>query len=148
MANKSKIKGSVYEAKITKYLTKELGLEFKRVPLSGAIDYLKGDLWTPYDTAAWPYCIECKHYKHVEWNNLLTAKTTDLLEFWRQTEQGAEVMRKKPLLIFRWNRSKDFVAWNDEIEVDHYVEVNSFGCHFKISQLDNWIKALKCQTKL
>ena len=87
MANKSKIKGSVYEAKITKYLTKELGLEFKRVPLSGAIDYLKGDLWTPHDTAAWPYCIECKHYKHVEWNNLLTAKTTDLLEFWRQTEQ-------------------------------------------------------------
>ena len=57
-------------------------------------------------------------------------------------------MRKKPLLIFRWNRSKDFVAWNDEIEVDHYVEVNSFGCHFKISQLDHWVKALKCQVNL
>ena len=57
-------------------------------------------------------------------------------------------MRKKPLLIFRWNRSKDFVGWNDEIKVDHYIEIKSFGCHFKITQLDDWIKALKCQTDI
>ena len=118
------------------------------MPLSGAIEYLKGDLWTPHDTAAWPYCIECKHYKDIQCNNLLTAKTTDLLQFWRQTIREAEVMRKKPLLIFRWNRSKDFVGWNDEIKVDHYVEIKSFGCHFKITQLDDWIKALKCQTDI
>jgi len=148
LANKSKIKGSAYEAKIRDYLTKELKIEFKRMPLSGSLEYLKGDLWTPHDTAAWPYCIECKHYKDIQWNNLLTAKTTDLLEFWRQTVREAEVMRKSPLLIFRWNRSKDFVGWNDEIKVEHYIEVNSFGCHFKITQLDNWIKALKCQTNI
>ena len=148
MANKSKIKGSAYEAKIRDYLTKELKIEFKRMPLSGSLEYLKGDLWTPHDTAAWPYCIECKHYKDIQWNNLLTAKTTDLLEFWRQTVREAEVMRKSPLLIFRWNRSKDFVGWNDEIKVDHYVEIKSFGCHFKITQLDDWIKALKCQTDI
>ena len=143
MASKSKIKGSAYEAKIKKYLNSHLNIEFERMPLSGAIEYLKGDLWTPHDTAAWPYCIECKHYKDIQWNNLLTAKTTDLLQFWRQTVREAEVMRKKPLLIFRWNRSKDFVGWNDEIEVDHYVEVKSFGCQFKITQLDDWILALK-----
>ena len=68
MVNKSKIKGSAYEAKIRDLLTKELGIEFKRMPLSGALDYLKGDLWTPHDTAAWPYCIECKHYAEVNWN--------------------------------------------------------------------------------
>ena len=143
MASKSKIKGSAYEAKIKKYLNSHLNIEFERMPLSGAIEYLKGDLWTPHDTAAWPYCIECKHYKDIQWNNLLTAKTTDLLQFWRQTVREAEVMRKKPLLIFRWNRSKDFVGWNDEVEVDHYVEVKSFGCQFKITQLDDWILALK-----
>ena len=148
MASKSKIKGSAYEAKIKKYLNSHLNIEFERMPLSGAIEYLKGDLWTPHDTAAWPYCIECKHYKDIQWNNLLTAKTTDLLQFWRQTIREAEVMRKKPLLIFRWNRSKDFVGWNDEIEVDHYVEVKSFGCQFKITQLDDWILALKSQTTL
>ena len=148
MANKSKIKGSAYEAKIKKYLNSHLYIEFERMPLSGAIEYLKGDIWTPHDTAAWPYCIECKHYKDIQWNNLLTAKTTDLLQFWRQTVREAEVMRKKPLLIFRWNRSKDFVGWNDDITVDHYIEIKSFGCHFKITQLDDWILALKSQTTL
>ena len=148
MANKSKIKGAAYEAKIKRYLNSHLDIEFERMPLSGAIEYLKGDIWTPHDTAAWPYCIECKHYKDIQWNNLLTAKTTDLLQFWRQTVREAEVMRKKPLLIFRWNRSKDFVGWNDDITVDHYIEIKSFGCHFKITQLDDWILALKSQTTL
>ena len=145
MVNKSKIKGTAYEAKIKRYLNSHLDIEFERMPLSGAIEYLKGDLWTPHDTAACPYCIECKHYKDIQWNNLLTAKTTDLLQFWRQAEREAEVMKKKPLLIFRWNRSKDFIGWNDDIVVDHYVEVKSFGCHFKITQLDDWIRALKDQ---
>ena len=145
MVNKSKIKGTAYEAKIKRYLNSHLDIEFERMPLSGAIEYLKGDLWTPHDTAAWPYCIECKHYKDIQWNNLLTAKTTDLLQFWRQAEREAEVMKKKPLLIFRWNRSKDFIGWNDDIVVDHYVEVKSFGCHFKITQLDDWIRGLKDQ---
>ena len=148
MANKSKIKGSAYEAKIKRYLNSHFDIEFERMPLSGSIEYLKGDLWTPHDTAAWPYCIECKHYKDIQWNNLLTAKTTDILQFWRQAVREAEVMRKAPLLIFRWNRSKDFVGWSDDVKVDHYVEIKSFGCHFKVTQLDDWVKAVKEQKNL
>jgi len=148
MVNKSKIKGSAYEAKIKRYLNSQFDIEFERMPLSGAIEYLKGDIWTPHDTAAWPYCIECKHYKEIQWNNLLTAKTTDLLNFWRQAVREAEVMRKEPLLIFRWNRSKDFVGWSDDVKVDHYVEIKSFGCHFKVTQLDDWVKAVKEQKNL
>ena len=148
MSSKSKIKGSVYEAKIAKLLTNEFKVEFRKVPLSGSIDYLKGDIWTPKDTAWWPYCIECKHYKDIQWNNLLTAKTTDILQFWRQAVREAEVMRKEPLLIFRWNRSKDFVGWSDDVKVDHYVEIKSFGCHFKVTQLDDWVKAVKEQKNL
>ena len=148
MANKSKIKGSAYEAKIKRYLNSHFDIEFERMPLSGSIEYLKGDLWTPHDTAAWPYCIECKHYKDIQWNNLLTAKTTDILQFWRQAVREAEVMRKEPLLIFRWNRSKDFVGWSDDVKVDHYVEIKSFGCHFKVTQLEDWVKAVKEQKNL
>ena len=148
MANKSKIKGSAYEAKIKRYLNSHFDIEFERMPLSGSIEYLKGDLWTPHDTAAWPYCIECKHYKDIQWNNLLTAKTTDILQFWRQAVREAEVMRKEPLLIFRWNRSKDFVGWSDDVKVDHYVEIKSFGGHFKVTQLDDWVKAVKEQKNL
>lgn len=149
MVNKSKIKGSAYEAKIKDILNSAFpNIQFERVPLSGSIEYLKGDIWTPHDTAAWPWCIEAKHYADLEWNNLLTAKTTDILNFWKQTLREAEVMKKKPLLIFRWNRSKDFVAFNDDIDVESYISVNSFGYSFKIALLDDWLKAVKSQTNL
>ena len=146
MANKSKAKGSAYEQKIATRLTSEFGKEFRRVPLSGSIDYLKGDIWTPRDTAWWSYAIECKHYKDIQWNNFLTSRTTDMLSFWRQTMREAEVMKKKPLLIFRWNRSKDFAAFNDDLKVSHYVKVKSFNCKFKITLLDEWIKCVKNQS--
>ena len=142
LVNKSKIKGSAYEAKIRDYLTKELKLEFKRMPLSGALEYLKGDLWTPHDTAAWPYCIECKHYSEVNWNNVLTAKTSDILNFWRQAIEAADIMKKKPLVIYRWNRSKDYVCWNDNIELKNQIEIKSFGIYFKMGLLDEWIKEI------
>ena len=57
-------------------------------------------------------------------------------------------MKKKPLLIFRWNRSKDFVAFDDDIEVPFYIEINSFGCQFKVTKLDDWLDSIKEQTNL
>ena len=146
--NKSKAKGSAYEQKIAILLSKEFDVEFRRVPLSGAIDYLKGDIWTPHDTAWWPYCIECKHYKEIQWNNLLTSKTTNIFGFWEQTLREADVMKKKPLLLFRWDRSKDFAAYDDDTEVEDYVEISSFGHKFKIARLEDWIKAVKKADKL
>lgn len=66
-----------------------------------------------------------------------------MLQFWRQAVREAEVMKKKPLLIFRWNQSKDFVAFDDNLEVPFYVEVKSFGCHFKIALLEDWLLEIK-----
>lgn len=147
--NKSKTKGSAYEAKIVGILNKEFkSLQFERVPLSGAISYLKGDIWTPHDTAAFPYTIEAKHYKEINWNNLLTAKSTEMYKFWEQTLREADVMGKKPLLIFRWDRSKDYVAFNDDIEINDYIAVNCFGHSFKIALLSDWLAAVKSQTNL
>lgn len=143
MTNKSKIKGSSYEAKIRDLLTKELKIEFKRMPLSGSLEYLKGDLWTPHDTAAWPYCIECKHYAEVNWNGLLTAKSSDLLNFWRQAVREAEVMKKKPLVIYRWNRSKDYICWNDSIELKLQIIYSGFDCNFKMGLLSDWLDEYK-----
>lgn len=148
-ANKSKLKGSAYEAKIKDILNKNFpDIQFERVPLSGSISYLKGDIWTPHDTASWPWCIECKHYKELQWNNFLTAKSSDIHSFWAQTIREAETMKKKPLLIFRWNRSKDFVAFDDDIIVESYVEVSAFGSKFKIALFDDWLNAVKSQTNL
>ena len=143
IGNKSKAKGTAYEQKIANKLSNELKKEFRRVPLSGSIDYLKGDIWVPADTAWWPYCIEAKHYKDLQWNNLLTSKTTDILNFWKQTLRESEVMNKKPLLIFRWNRSKDFIGYIDDFNDIPYIEIKSFGYKFKISLLEDWINAFK-----
>ena len=143
MVNKSKIKGSAYEAKIRDLLTQELKLEFKRMPLSGSLEYLKGDLWTPHDTAAWPYCIECKHYAEVNWNGLLTAKSSDLLDFWRQAVREAKVMKKMPLVIYRWNRSKDYICWSDDINLELQITYKGFDCHFKMGLLQDWLDEYK-----
>jgi hypothetical protein len=143
MVNKSKIKGSAYEAKIRDLLTEQLKIEFKRTPLSGSLEYLKGDLWTPYDTAAWPYCIECKHYAEVNWNGLLTAKSSDLLDFWRQAVREAKVMKKMPLVIYRWNRSKDYICWSDDINLELQITYKGFDCNFKMGLLQDWLEEYK-----
>ena len=144
MANPSKIKGTAFESKVVKILSEALGKEFKRMPLSGAISYLKSDIWLPSDTAAWPFSVECKHYAEIEWNNLLTAKSTEIHDFWRKVSKDAITMEKKPLLIFRWNRSKEFVGYDDyTIECDHYLEVSAFGHKFRIALLTDWLEAYK-----
>jgi len=148
MANPSKLKGTAFESKMAKLLTAELGVEFKRMPLSGAIEYLKGDLWVPSDTAGFGYAVECKHYAELDHNNFLTAKSTDIFQFWVQACEAADRMKKKPLLLYRWNRSKDFAAYDDfSIECQNYVEVRSFGHHFRISLLSDWIENYKKSLK-
>tara|TARA_R110000868_G_scaffold5466_5_gene32902 strand:- start:681 stop:1133 length:453 start_codon:yes stop_codon:yes gene_type:complete len=145
--NKSKAKGSSYEAKIAALLTKELNMEFKRVPLSGAIAYLKGDIWVPSDTAAFEYTIECKHYAEVNWNGLLTAKSSDLISFWNQAVREADVMKKLPLVIYKWNRSKDYVCWKDDIELESQIHYKGFGCDFKMGLLQDWLQVYKSLAK-
>ena len=143
MASKSKLKGSAFEAKIRDKLTEELGIKFERTPLSGSISYLRGDLWVPSDTKGFEYVIECKHYSELEFNNLLTAKSTDILEFWRQSLDESQTMNKHPLVIFRWNRSKDFILWDTDLNLDHQVEYKIFGYKFKMGLLSDWIEKFK-----
>lgn len=145
--NKSKAKGSAFEAKIAKLFTEEFDKDFKRVPLSGALEWMKGDIICIQDTAWFPYTIECKHYKEINWNSLLTAKSTEMYKFWEQTLREAEVMKKKPLLVFRWDRSKDYVAFDDDLAVTNYLEVSSFEMKFKIALLEDWLVEAKKQYK-
>lgn len=140
----SKAKGAAYEQKIVTLLRKELGIQFHRTPHSGALEYFKGDILVPSDTAGWPFAIEAKHYAALDFSNFLTAKSNDILQFWTQTTTQANTMKKKPLLIFRFNRSKDYVAYDDfSIECESYHEVRSFGHHFKIVLLTEWLEAYK-----
>jgi len=146
LTNKSALKGGAYERKIKDLLTAHYGINFERVPHSGALKYLKGDVWAPHHMHIWQYTIECKHYKDLEFKNLLVAKSNDIHSFWAQASEEAAIMAKEsgtekyPLLIFRWNRSKDYVAWNTEFDCETQFSVKAFGNFYKIALLEDWLK--------
>lgn len=147
MSAKSKNKGRAFEYKVRDLFTETFDSQFERVPLSGALSYLKGDVYAPW-LPDFPWCIEAKHHKEVPWNGLLTAKSSLLLDFWDQTVREAEVMKKHPLLIYKWDRSKLFCCWNDNlVNIEEYLEVNAFKRKFKMALLDSWLVEAKKQYK-
>lgn len=141
MANPSKAKGSAYEYKIRDLFTDHFGYQFERVPLSGALAYLKGDIFAPF-APNFRWCIELKHHKEVDWNNFLTAPKSNLImQFWAQTIREAEAMKKAPLLIYRWDRSKDYVCWVDsDINCENQITIQNAGASFKMALLTDWLK--------
>jgi hypothetical protein len=139
----SRAKGARTETVVRDLLKKYTGLGWERVPGSGALDpkhKLKGDLYVPDKSNV--YCVEVKGYAddHVS-SAMLTSKTPQIVDFWQQTvRQGIQVDRK-PLLIFKHNRSKIFVCFDDMPDTDtyRYLYVNVPPYQFWIAVLDDWI---------
>ena len=142
MAVDSKKKGATYELAVTKLFTQALGKEFRRVPLSGSLDYLKGDIYIPKDSAWFPWTIECKFYKELNFTNLLHSKSNPIYSFWEQAQGEAAEMEKKPLVVFRFNRSKNYVIYNEDLPI-HYQEISSEFGKFRISLLDDFLAYCK-----
>ncbi len=116
------------------------------MPLSGSLEGLKGDVYCPKYLKEYNYTIECKHYKEIKFNNLLTAKSHDIYSFWDQATREAEEMGeffgcdKKPLVIFRWDRSQNYVIFNTSLELNKQITLNAFGIKIKIALLENWLE--------
>ena len=80
----SRAKGARGEYLVRDMLRDATGLKFERVPSSGALEYLKGDLYVPNQRNY--YCIEVKNYKdsplsdkvftQPKTNNLVTKKNS------------------------------------------------------------------------
>lgn len=139
----SKQKGSAAELKVRNILRKATGLPFERTPLSGALDAkhgLKSDIYIPNEKNI--YAIEVKHYAddHLD-SKILTGKDPQLLQFWKQTIREAEQTNKKPLLIFRFDRSKEFVAFKCMPTADYrFMFLSVEGHEFYVALLDTWLK--------
>ncbi len=148
MSNLSKTKGRAFEYVVRDKCSDTFKSQFERVPLSGALTYLKGDVYAPW-LPDFPWTIEAKHHKEVDWNNILTAKSNLLLEFWDQTTREAKVMNKLPLLVYKWDRSKIHCCWDDDrIKIDNYVFVQSANRKFYMGLFDDWLEvASKIYTK-
>jgi hypothetical protein len=83
------------------------------VPASGALGAehgLKGDLYLPKLHTDW--CVEVKHYKDDQISTkLITGKSPIFYDWWEQTVREANQIDKSPLLLFKHDRSKWFVAY-------------------------------------
>jgi Holliday junction resolvase len=131
-------KGAEGERQVRDLLKGHTGLAFERVPMSGALDYLKGDIFLP--NMHNNYCIEVKFYKDSHFNDkILTAlKSNIFIRWWDQTIEQAKKAGAKPALFFKYNRSKIFVAQRDEPENGlNYMYVSHLGCY--VSLAHEWI---------
>lgn len=117
----SRQKGARAETQAKDILKKYTKLNWERVPGSGALDEkhgLKGDLYIPNEKNR--YCVEVKHYKEDQLTSkILTSKSPIFIDWWNQTVRESKQVNRLPILLFKYDRSKWFIASNDIIpEVD------------------------------
>ena len=131
-------KGAEGERQVRDLLRKHTELEFQRVPMSGALDFMKGDIFLP--NMHNNYCIEVKFYKDSHFSDkVLTAKKSNVfIQWWNQTIEQAKKAGAKPALFFKYNRSKIFVAQKDKPENGlDYMYVSFLGCYVSLAQ--DWV---------
>lgn len=140
----SRQKGTRGENKAKDLLRSLTGHPWERTPSSGALDKkhgLKGDLYIP--NANNVFCVEVKFYEdcHID-HSLISSANPTLLGWWNQTTREAREVQRLPLLIFMWNRSKLYVATNEEITTypKPYLVYMGEAEIFNILELEPWIK--------
>lgn len=130
----SRAKGAEGERQVKELLRKHTNLPFERVPMSGALPFMKGDLFVP-DTSI-EYCIEVKFYKDSHFDDkILTNKSNEFIGWWDQAVKQADLTSKKPLLFFKYNRSKIFVALRECPKVvSKYFYVSHLDCYVMLAE--------------
>tara|TARA_R110000803_G_scaffold8972_2_gene28630 strand:- start:14 stop:457 length:444 start_codon:yes stop_codon:yes gene_type:complete len=134
----SRAKGARGEYLVRDMLRESTGYQFERVPASGALTYLKGDIYVPH--AKNIYCIEVKNYADSPLNDrIFTArKTNNLIRWWIKVRAQAEGGNQKPLLFFKYNRSTVFVVTELEPTTSDYMYINWLNCY--VMEASVWLK--------
>lgn len=145
----SRAKGRTAELKARDVLRKHTGLQWERTPLSGALNpvhSLKGDLYIPNSRNN--FCVEVKSYKedHLT-SKILSNKSPQFYEWWEQACEQAEKCNKLPLLIFKFNRSKWFVATGEiyaTLDINHMYLYNSLtDSGVYVYLLEEWLSTVQ-----
>ncbi|MAH72687.1 MAG: hypothetical protein CMK29_01155 [Porticoccaceae bacterium] len=135
----SRAKGARGEYLVRDMLRSYTGLKFERVPASGALEYLKGDLYVPHTKNL--FCIEVKNYESSPLTDKIFTqpKTNNLIRWWNKLKIQASIGDQKPLLFFKYNRSPVFVC--TEImpkTTDHYIVIRFL--HIYVMLAEEWLK--------
>ena len=140
----SRAKGARGEYLVRDMLREATNLQFERVPSSGALEYLKGDLYVPH--AKNHFCIEVKNYENSPLSDkIFTApKTNNLIKWWTKLVRQAKQGNQEPLLFFKYNRSPVFVCVGEPPEsTDHYIFISFLGCFVLLAE--EWLNKEKVE---
>lgn len=139
MAINSRTKGQRGEYQARDILRDYSGHQFERVPASGALSYLKGDLFIPDETCR--FLIEVKNYEESHFNDkIFTNKSNNFVKWWEKAVEQASYKEQLPLVIFKYNRSKLFVVTNLQPKnSDRYFEINWLKCYVML--LEEWLES-------
>ena len=134
----SRAKGARGEYLVRDLLRDHTNLQFERVPMSGALEYLKGDLYVPNEKNY--FCIEVKNYAESPLSDkiLSQVKTNNLLRWWRKLVTQALAGKQRPLLFFKYNRSKIYVGTENKPEYTNYIYISDLNCYICIAE--QWLK--------
>ena len=139
----SRAKGARGEYLVRDMLREHTGHQFERVPSSGALEYLKGDLYVPH--AKNRYCIEVKNYEASPLSDkIFTApKTNNLIKWWKKLVIQAERGNQLPMLFFKYNRSPVFIVTQREPGYPEYMYISLLDCY--VSLAEEWLTMEKVE---
>ena len=139
----SRAKGARGEYLVRDILREFTGHQFERVPSSGALEYLKGDLYVPH--AKNKFCIEVKNYESSPLSDkIFTApKTNNLIKWWTKLERQAEGGNQKPLLFFKYNRSPVFVCSGEKPDWTEFMYISKLVCWVMLAE--EWLNKEKVE---
>ena len=135
----SRAKGARGEYLVRDMLREHTNLQFERVPNSGALEYLKGDLYVPHEKNV--YCIEVKNYAESPLTDRIFTqeKTNNLITWWKKLIIQAAGGNQDPLLFFKYNRSPVFVVTEDMPDVcEKWMYISFLDCYALLAE--DWKK--------
>lgn len=123
----SRKKGARAELAARDLLREATGLLWERTPSSGALGaqhMLKGDLYVPNEKNN--FLIEVKHYKTDQLgSNILVNKDPVIFQWWDKACKQAEETNKKPIVMYKWDRSKWYIITDLILPIDKHITLQT-----------------------
>lgn len=105
----SRAKGCKNERTAAELVSKWTNRKFARTPSSGGLNWKsansKGDIVCTTEGHFFPFCLEIKAHKEIDFSHLLNPKIKQpkIFEFWEQCTRDATKAKKIPILMMRYN---------------------------------------------
>lgn len=145
MAVNVRAKGARGEKIVKDLLIKHTGLEWVNTPASGALGYqhrMKGDLMVRGKNTK--YLVEVKNYAESPISDKILTTMSNFEAWWEKACDQAYKTGKHPLIFFRYNRSKVFVATElKPTKVEKYLDIPWLFCY--IVEAEIWLEREKIE---